>query len=484
MTRRQHVRLHLQLRSGRLRSGKQVGHRGNLHHLRNGGDFGFLERIPENRRECRQYTHKHWTCSAAQLVHRRGTHRTRLAQVTRIAVSSLCAWKESVIWSAHVSPFVVLPPAVQHEQIFFLICSSSYHDTRTRTTIGTTRSTPRTPSASSTSPSKPCRKASLSRTTLAWKPAEWLKPAQHLLHTSTRGSKCHWKMMWKAGKNQKAWVFDWAITNLTAHKPALRRRRVPVLYFAGAAPKMMCNFKQSTERVGLKMHPNILGNQRSNKRKEVDINNIKVEIWPAWVSECVIVIVWASYYRYEQEQTSKSYSLQHRLRLFNMVITPTLSYWQMDTINLNTKGWYDQLNAKCFASSSKQRDNTKRRHDKNGEKEEVGEKENHRSSDEETAEGSSSNTDCDQDSDFSFMKDTDEEIDRDESEEEDWIEYMKRSTAVAGERMNAARIPCRIETHRRMRWYLAMRIASPPDERGTKQNGTKASAPSTRHTDH
>ena len=34
---------------------------------------------------------------------------------------------------------------------------------------------------------------------------------------------------------------------------------------------------------------------------------------------------WASFYRYKQELTSKSYLLQHRLRLFNMVITPTLS---------------------------------------------------------------------------------------------------------------------------------------------------------------
>ena len=42
-TRRQ--RLHLQLRSG-----KRVGAHGSPHHLRNGGDFGFLEGIPENRR--------------------------------------------------------------------------------------------------------------------------------------------------------------------------------------------------------------------------------------------------------------------------------------------------------------------------------------------------------------------------------------------------------------------------------------------------
>ena len=88
-TRQQH--LHLQLHSGRLRNGKRVGTNGSIHHLRNGGDFGFLERIPEKRRGV-------WTghpltkhICAAQSVHNRGTHTTRLAQVTRIAVSSLCA---------------------------------------------------------------------------------------------------------------------------------------------------------------------------------------------------------------------------------------------------------------------------------------------------------------------------------------------------------------------------------------------------------
>ena len=40
-TRRQ--RLYLQLRNGQLRNGKRVGARGNLHHLRNRGDFGFME---------------------------------------------------------------------------------------------------------------------------------------------------------------------------------------------------------------------------------------------------------------------------------------------------------------------------------------------------------------------------------------------------------------------------------------------------------
>ena len=35
---------------------------------------------------------------------------------------------------------------------------------------------------------------------------------------------------------------------------------------------------------------------------------------------------WASFSKYRQELTSRSYLLRHRLRLFNMVITPTLTY--------------------------------------------------------------------------------------------------------------------------------------------------------------
>ena len=85
------------------------------------------------------------------------------------------------------------------------------------------------------------------------------------------------------------------------------------------------------------------------------------------------------------------------------------------------------------------------------EKDEGGEKENHRTSDDEAAEGSISHTDCDQESDVSFMKDTDEETDAAEIEEEEWIEYVKRSTDTAVERMKAAKIPCWIETHRRMK---------------------------------
>ena len=45
--------------------------------------------------------------------------------------------------------------------------------------------------------------------------------------------------------------------------------------------KMLCDFKHSTEEVGLKIHPGKTKNvssQSSNSRKEIEIDNIKVEI--------------------------------------------------------------------------------------------------------------------------------------------------------------------------------------------------------------
>ena len=66
------------------------------YNLKNGGDFGFLER--------KFQAH----ICAVQFVLKRGTHRTRLAQVTRIAFHFCAPEKSLVIWCvAHVSPIVV-----------------------------------------------------------------------------------------------------------------------------------------------------------------------------------------------------------------------------------------------------------------------------------------------------------------------------------------------------------------------------------------
>ena len=109
-----------------------------------GGDFGFLERIPENRRGVLTGHPLTIHICAVQFVLKRGTHVTRLAkadqaQVTRIAVSSLCAEKNLSYGLIHVSSLLVVDSlAVYHRHIIFLIRSSFNHDTRTRSTTGTT----------------------------------------------------------------------------------------------------------------------------------------------------------------------------------------------------------------------------------------------------------------------------------------------------------------------------------------------------------
>ena len=71
----------------------------------------------------------------------------------------------------------------------------------------------------------------------------------------------------------------------------------------------------------------------------------------------------------------------------------------------------------------------------------------------------------DQDSDISFENDTDDEIVTSEIEEEDWIDDIRRSTDEVIGKMEEAKIRCWIKTHTRMKWRLALRIASLPNER-------------------
>ena len=109
---------------------------------------------------------------------------------------------------------------------------------------------------------------------------------------------------------------------------------------------MLCDFKRSTESVGLGIHPDktkILSNQEKVKEREVTIDNIKIEVLQKSDSARYfgqkitfeeqetaevknrLQATWA-FHKYRQELTSKAYRLCHRLRLFNMVITPTMTY--------------------------------------------------------------------------------------------------------------------------------------------------------------
>ena len=64
------------------------------------------------------------------------------------------------------------------------------------------------------------------------------------------------------------------------------------------------------------------------------------------------------------------------------------------------------------------------------------------STDEESGDGQSTKSKDDVDSEVTFDEDFDKEMDTIETEEEDWIEYIKRSTADALDKMERAKIRC------------------------------------------
>ena len=118
----------------------------------------------------------------------------------------------------------------------------------------------------------------------------------------------------------------------------------------GQILKMMYEFKKSTEKVGLKIHPEktkILSNQsiiNSDTKKHIEVGEMSIEILTR--SESVKYLVqkisfhqqetteirnriraaWAMFRKYRQELTSKNYTLNHRLRLSDASISPTICY--------------------------------------------------------------------------------------------------------------------------------------------------------------
>ena len=110
---------------------------------------------------------------------------------------------------------------------------------------------------------------------------------------------------------------------------------------------MLCELKISNEAVGLGIHPDktkILSSQDKVKAKEITVDNIKIEVLATGDSARYLgqkitfggqeteeiknrlKAAWAACHKYRQQLTSKDYRLCHRLRLFNMIITPTLTY--------------------------------------------------------------------------------------------------------------------------------------------------------------
>ena len=115
--------------------------------------------------------------------------------------------------------------------------------------------------------------------------------------------------------------------------------------------------------------------------------------------------------------------------------------WNLDIIRSAPKN--DQISATEHASTRCPDEEALQSEDKKKKRKKTREEEDLQCvADEETEEGSKQSSNCDQDSDISFHEDTDEEIDKGEMEEEDWVEYIKRSPKEAEEHMMKTKIPC------------------------------------------
>ena len=207
----------------------------------------------------------------------------------------------------------------------------------------------------------------------------------------------------------------------------------------------------------MKIHPSkakIFSNQKPGKQKEITIDNIKIEILQKsesarYLGQKVtaeeqetteiknrLKSAWAAFHKYRQELTSRSYRSCYRLRLFNMVITPTLTYaggtWTLSKEHERMiKSAQRRMLRLIVQTKRRYKVKTKKEKEKDerpaDDEEKPKDGELHCVTDAETEEGSKQSSNCDQDRDVSFHEDTDEEIEKGEIEEEDWVEYIKRS---------------------------------------------------------
>ena len=111
--------------------------------------------------------------------------------------------------------------------------------------------------------------------------------------------------------------------------------------------KMLYEFKRSTEKAGLRIHPGktkILSNQSSDTKKEIEVDDIEIEILTRGESvrylgqtftflqqekteiKNRIRAAWATFHKYRQELTSQKYMLKYRVQLFDAAITPTICF--------------------------------------------------------------------------------------------------------------------------------------------------------------
>ena len=162
---------------------------------------------------------------------------------------------------------------------------------------------------------------------------------------------------------------------------------------------------------------------------------------------------WATFHKYRQELTSKNFLLKHRLRLFDATVSPTVCYaagtWALNKEHERMIQSTQRKMLRLFIQTiRKYKKIEKQDIGSKGENEEIDINEMC-STEDENGDGQSTTTQNDVDSEVSFEDDADDDIDTTVIDEEDWIEYIKRSTEDAMEKMECAKIRCWNRTHKK-----------------------------------
>ena len=182
---------------------------------------------------------------------------------------------------------------------------------------------------------------------------------------------------------------------------------------------------------------------------------------------------WATFHKYRQELTSKNNMLKHRLRLFDATVSPTICYaagtWAP---NKDHERLIQSTQREMLRLIIQTNRNTKKIGKQNIEsKEENGKFDITEmcSTDNESGDDQSTKTQDDLDSEVTFEDDPDEEMDATTIEEEDWIDYIKRSTVDAFGKDGTCKDSMLEQDPQKMKLKLALRIVTSPSERWLKK---------------
>ena len=250
--------------------------------------------------------------------------------------------------------------------------------------------------------------------------------------------------------------------------------------------------------MGLRIHPDktkILSHQstiNSDTKKQLEVDDMKIEILTRNESvkylgqrisfyqqetteiKSRIRAAWATFHKYRQELRSKSYMLKHRLMLFDATVSSTVCY-AAGTWAPNKE--HERMIQPTQRKMLRLIIQTKRKYIKI-EKQDIGTKKENEdidinkmcsTDDDESGDGQSTKTQDDVDSEVSFEDDADDEIDTTLIDEEDWIEYIKKEHWTCLGKDGKRKDSMLEQDSQKMKWKLALRIATSPSERWLKK---------------